>query len=271
MSDQVINEHSVITSAPALAAALRETDHIEAATWIGDLFPADALVPMYQVNNGSIDEEAAAAAHVVSETAERLRRLADAYAEWSTFDASAYFDLSERQAAQLVRVHERISTVYVTFQADLLLPSFRKAESFWVGRFCPIYHAAYLCSAQHPGLRGEEEPDAEIQFLSEIQPEMIARWRHLLQVLQHARTTLMNDIGFLSANGSQDERARWQYAWEQRPARCLAAALRPALSQVPTLSLAYEFPLPAYRQSGRRRRLQQHRERQRRNRRRGRS
>src|SRR4029079_18100240 len=83
------------------------------------------LVPMYQVPDGADGEEAVAAAHVVSAISERLRRLATAYAEWDTFDAPAYFDLSEAHSADMVRLVERVSTVHVVFFADLLLPSFQ--------------------------------------------------------------------------------------------------------------------------------------------------
>lgn len=271
MAERTTSERAVITSTSALAAVLRETDVVEPAASFESLLAADPLVPMYQIPCGRSEDEAAAAAHVVSETAERLRRLGDAYAEWAVFDASAYFDLSEAQTDRLVRVHERISTVYVVFYIDLLLPSFQQAEAFWVNSFFPVYQAAYQHNGEPRPVAENGGLDSEIYFMAEIQPEMIARWQHLIRVVQLARSILINDIGFLSTNGSQDERAHWQSVWQQDPARGLAAALRPALAEVPTLSLAYEFPLPAYRQSGRRRRLYLNRERQRRRRRGGRS
>lgn len=274
-------EYEYITSAPALAAALRETDVAEIATPLEHDFAAASLVPMYQVEAGSATDEAAHAAHMVSEIAERLRRLADAYEAWSSFDAPAYFDLSQAQTKRLVRVRERVSTVYVVFFADLLLPSFRRAEAFWATRFRPAYQAAYAGKrsadyadgAMHddaPPANGRFEAamDCEVRFLTEIQPQMIDYWEQLVLVIQRTRRELLDDIGFLSTNGSHEERARWHHAWQERPAPGLVPVLRPPLQKVPTLSLSFEFPLPTHRQSGRLRRLRLHRERQRRDRRR---
>lgn len=274
MPNQSEREFAHISSAPALAAALRETDVVENIAPLEHEFEATSLVPMYQVENGNVADEAAHAAHMVGEIAERLRRLADAYEAWNTFDAPAYFDLSKRQSERLVHVRERVSTVYVFFFADLLLPSFRRAESFWAERFCPIYQAAYLnasanlfqephTSSSHAasnGLHGDDA-DWEIRFLSETQPQMIEHWEQLVTVIRSARRELMDDIGFLSTNGSQEERARWLHVWQATPAPGLVPALRPPLRTIPTLSLSFEFPLPTHRQSGRLQRLRLHRDR----------
>lgn len=281
MPNRVQKEFEYITSAPALAAALRETDAVESATPLEHEFAATSLVPMYQVEESNATDEAAQAAHTISEIAERLRRLADAYEAWNTFDAPAYFDLSQTQSERLVRVSERVSTVYVVFFADLLLPSFRRAESFWANRFCPMYQAAYLhresngASPRNGGANAaasngnvDAATDYEVRFLSETQPQMLEYWEQLLAVIQRTRRKLLDDIGFLSTNGSQEERARWCHAWRKTPAPGLVPALRPPLRDIPTLSLSFEFPLPTHRQSGRLRRLRRHRERLSRDRRR---
>lgn len=247
----------VITSAPALAAALRVTDTIEEPAPLEQTFAADSLVPMYQIDTDGADAEAQSAAHVVSEIAERLRRLAAAYGEWTTFDAPAYFDLTAAQAARLVRISERVSTVYVIFFADLLLPAFRQAETFWADDFLPTYHIT------HP----QHDVDTwayAIYFQQHVQPKMVAYWHYLMDILQQTRSLLADDIGFLSTNCAPEERMRWRRAWERTPAAGLDMALQPALNNIPTLSLAFEFPLPTHRQSGRLRRLRRNRERRRR-------
>jgi hypothetical protein len=59
----------------------------------------------------------------------------------------------------------------------------------------------------------------------------------------------------LAAGGGSEERARWRWAWARPAALGVAPALLPALDDVPTLTLAVDFPLPAARQPGRLRRL----------------
>ena len=84
-----------------------------------------------------VNEEAQAAATIVGDVAERLRRLGTAYGEWKHFDAPAYFDIPQPQADLLLTVVERVSSVYVHFQMDLLLPSFGAAESYWANHCSP--------------------------------------------------------------------------------------------------------------------------------------
>jgi hypothetical protein len=72
---------------------------------------------------------------------------------------------------------------------------------------------------------------------------------------------LDNEIGFWATNGSSEEQARWRWAWSTDPAPGIHPHLLPALAQTPTLTLAVDFPLPTYRQPGRRRRLIERRER----------
>lgn len=147
-----------------MAAAIRET-HVRAwPTSSSENLRQHVLSSFYMIQAKSEDAEARAAAHLVSEVAERLRRLGDAYGEWNPFDASAYFDLTDAQTARLVHIEERVNTVHVAFFVDPLLPSFYKAESFWANHFFPAYHAA------HPGKdlfdensrRGDRNPNGLI-------------------------------------------------------------------------------------------------------------
>lgn len=77
---------------------------------------------------------------------------------------------------------------------------------------------------------------------------MSERWLHLLAVLQTAHEHLANDVGFLAANGSGEERSRSRSAWAAPLPLGLDASLLLPLAETPTLTLSIDFPLPAYRQ-----------------------
>ncbi len=242
-----LQQTTTIASVPALAAAIR-TLNVQPPLMASAFHAADPLVQMYQISPGA--GEAEAAAYVVSGIGERLRRLGDAYGEWDAFDAPAYFDLSVTQTAQLLRVSERVSTVHITFFADLLLPAFQQTVAAWMHEFQPVYQ------------RLTEEPVLAADFFQRIQPTLVSRWQHLNRVVTSARTILAADIGFLATNSAQEERERWRRWWQTAPAGRIDVALLPPLSTVPTLTLSFTLPLPAYRQPNRLRRLRRHRERQ---------
>lgn len=243
-----------LTSMPALATALRLMDTTRFQLADLALERPDALATMYRITNDlpTPEAEAEAAKRVLSEVTERMRRLDGAYGEWQLFDAPAYFDLTVDQAAQLVRVVERVSMVHVVFFADLLLPSFQSAASYWRQMYAPAYQA----------LRNQPEQGAQ-RFIQEIQPAMIAQWQRLLAVVEHARSLLNQDVGFWATNNAEEERTRWLRWWRQEPAPGLIPTLKPDLQQTPTLTLAFDFPLPARRQPGRLRRLRRNQQRRR--------
>jgi hypothetical protein len=216
----------------------------------------DGLVQMYRISSGqttTVGEEAQAAAHVLVAVADRLRRLSSAYGEWGRFDAEAYFDLSEAQATRLVRVVERVSTVHVTFFADLLLPAYQAAEVFWQESYRPQYRL--LRTQLRNGGAQQSLLDPVMAFADHCQPQMVDHWTRLIQTIEQTRRLLGDEVGFWAANGSAEERACWQWAWQQPPAPGVAPGLLPELPAIPTLTLAVDFPLPAYRQPGRLRRL----------------
>lgn len=215
-----------------------------------DLHTHDPLVPMYEVDGESPEEESVAAVRALEEISDRLRRLHAAYGEWAEFDAGAYFDLGLAQTRRLVHVSERVSRVHVTFFGDLLLPSFRRAEHYWYYGFCPAYRQMLH------GLRTATEPsDLVNAFTQQAQPQMIRLWNRLLEVVNKARAVIQQESAFLLAYLCEEERARWQHAWRQEPAGALALELRHDLRSLPTLTLSTEFPLPPSRQPGRLRRL----------------
>lgn len=241
-----------ITSAPALAAALRAPDSMQFALLQPPPYERNRLATMYQVRDGTPAEEAEATAYLVSAVAERLRRLTAAYGEWEQFDAPAYFDLPLLQTNQLVKVVERVRTVHVTFFIDPLLPTFCRATDFWAETFTPAY--AQMEQAAYNTER----------FYRQIQPTMMDHWRQLITVIRRARTILAEDVNFLATNGAQEERTRWRQWWRRPPVTGLDTLLTPPLAEIPTLTLTFDFALPAYRQPGRLRRLQRNQARRRR-------
>ena len=182
---------AAVNSIPALAAAMRTTGDDLFAPPPGKSLTSAALVPMYRVRNGSAASEAEDAVRLVEHAVDRLRRLADAYGAWQDFDAGAYFDLSERQVRHLVKVTERVSTVHVIFRTDLLLPTFRRAASYWTGQFVAA-HAAFLAGYGADAARAYDD-----DFLLETQPAMADHWQRLLALVEEVRGALADDPGFL--------------------------------------------------------------------------
>lgn len=233
----------VARSLPALGWQIR-TEAIPPADAGAQLQELERVVQAWRVPPGPAASEAAAAAHVVRHAAERLRRLAVAYGEWGAFDAAAYFDLTPAQCALTVDVTVRVTTVHVTFYADLLLPSFRRAAHFWATVYAP---------AQARGWGHLE--DAEHMAVT-LHPALVERRQAAVEVIQKSRRLLAGDIGFLAANGANEERLRWTLA--ERAANSANGSERWA---APTLTLTFDFPRPARQQPGRRRRLRRNRER----------
>lgn len=241
---------SLIRSVPALAAKIRQIDRCALPASSTQVFSTRTLAPAYRVQNHTGAKEAQTAVTVVAQVAERLRRMAKAYGEWKEFDISAFFDLWPEHARRLVALEERVSTVSVTFFADMLLPSFRRIEQYWAQEFFPAYQAAQSFA------RGTEDCSSfTAHFLEFEQPKMCAYLGKLMAVVFDARRELWNDISFMGATAGGDEKAHWQWAWRSSPPPGLDERLLPPLRQLPTLTLGVEFPLPAYRQPDRVRRL----------------
>lgn len=193
-----------------------------------------ALAPMYRLKPGSVAEEAHAAAQLVSEVAERLRRLPRAYGEWRTFEPGPYFDLSPAQVALLTRLVERAATVHVVFFLDALLPAFQAVQS---------------CAAQAALTTGSAEQDEMIYTT------LTAHWQHMLDVINIARHHLHHDINFLALNSASEEQERWIRTNRSEQTNFTIPWASLERSATPTLTLSIDFPLPAFRQPGRKRRL----------------
>ena len=193
---------------------------------------------MYRLVAGSVADEAHAAAQLVNEVGERMRRLAGAYGEWHLFEPGPYFDLSPAQVARLIHLSERVATVHAVFYVDPLLPAFQDT------------HALAVASLR-PALAGVDAGGVEA---------LVERWRRMVAVVDLARRHLSEDIAFLSLNAGIDEQERWA-----RLAPVVAERGTPWHASgrlaLPSLTLAVDFPLPAFRQPGRLRRLRRSRQR----------
>lgn len=221
-------------SIPALAAALRAWQTGAPVVSVAGVLPPRTLAPMYRLVAGAVDAEAQAAAQLTTEVAERLRRLKRAYGEWHTFEPDPYFDLTPAQVALLTRVTERVATVHVAFYVDALLPAFQETQHY-AARF-----AAHSGSTEHSDM---------------VYTTLASHWRRMLAVVDAVHRRLRHDIDFLALNAAAEEQERW--APVQRLAE--TSAEQPWCGQArhlfPSLTLSIEFPLPAHRQPGRKRRL----------------
>lgn len=212
-----------------------------------DFTPLQSLVQAYRVAGHDAQSEVTQATAVMRHLLDRLRRLPAAYGEWANFDAPAYFDLTLAQSALLVQIEEGVTVVHAMIHSDLLLPTVRNAWHTLYKVFSPA------CAAMH------NHPEASEWFFSQAQPAMIERWQQAVAVARSVRQQLAGDIGFWAANGADEERWRWRAAWREPALPGIDQALLPALADVPTLILEVDFPLPAYRQPGRLRRLRANR------------
>ncbi len=240
-------------SLPALAWTLRtppeQQPFAQAAAAVAALADLQSVVPAFRVQ-GAPERLPEAAAHVVRHVADRLHRLNAAYGQWQTFDAAAYFDLTESQTALLVQVVERVRLVHVTFHVDLLLPGFQHAVRTWATQYAPALGR----------LRSSDVEALELYRAAVASTEQA--WRVAVEQIQQTRRLLAGDIGYLAANGAAEERARWSVAGGGAP------SFLPPNAPLPTLTLTSDFPLPVARQPGRLRRLRRHRDRNTRHRRR---
>jgi hypothetical protein len=235
-------------SLPALALALAAPQQAPfAAALLGNaIAPLRSLVTAWRVTpvqgeSDPLHAEAHAAAHVVRHALDRMHRLKHAYGEWSDFDAGAYFDLTIPQAALLVEAVERLSAVHVTIRADLLLPSVARALRTW----CAVA----------PVLEGVTPVPGD--DLVRAHALMAADWARAAAAVAATRRLLAGEIDYMAANAADEERRLWLGGSAAAPAIALPSWLAgPNPAPVPTLTLAADFPLPMWKQPGRRRRLE---------------
>jgi|GEM_PF-1091838 len=264
-------------SLPALGALLRQAEKglrdarrsdqyemlLSAARTLGSMAPSyahpnaslfDRLAPMYEIQQGDSAREARSADHVIRQVTDRLYRLASAYGEWDEFDMEAYFDCTEEQAQRLIRIEEQEGTLQVIFFGDLLLPSYQTALAYFYDQWLPAY---YLLWDRLYGRRSLAKIDS--RFGNKVQPQMVAYWQQVTAIIQQTRAQLYDDIGFLTMSAGHEERERWRPYWTVSSTTGLSHLLQPDLEDVPTLTLAFTFPLPTAQQEGRQERLRRNR------------
>jgi hypothetical protein len=228
-----VQSTTAAVSIPALAAALSAWQMGAPVAPVDPALHVRTLAPMYRLPAGSPATEAHVAAQLTSEVAERLRRLRRAYGEWRAFEPGPYFDLTPAQVDLLTRVHERVATVHVVVFLDALLPAFQAIQSY---------------AARFPALAGSAEQS------DTVYATLAGHWERMLEVVHAARQHLHHDIGFLALNGAAEEHERWRTTLRSAAAGGAAWATQ-THRPFPSLTLSLEFPLPAYRQPGRKRRL----------------
>lgn len=219
---------------PALALALHRWRQRVSPPPVDEALKPPALAPMYRLSAGSVAEEARTAAQLTAEVAERMRRLTRAYGEWRVFEPGPYFDLTPRQVELLTHIVERVSTVHVVFHIDVLLPAFQAVQNY---------------AAQMAPNTGSVE---QIEMIHET---LLERWRRLLEVIDGARIHLAEDVNFLGLSGAREEQERWLPIEHVASLNGSADWLLAGRRTLPSLTLSIDFPLPAFRQPGRKRRL----------------
>lgn len=205
-----------------------------------------------------LEEEAQSAANMVRFALDRMHRLSAAYGEWTAFDAGAYFDLTAAQAALLVEVTEQQGAVHVRVYADLLLPRVQKALQSWA-EFERLQSAPGSNSAAQSAARSARADALVMRAAARAAHD----WLGAVAVVGATRRLLAGEVSYIAANAAHAERHRWQLAdgatRTAPPNRSVIQNLFQSSghegSSPPTLTLATEFPLPAWRQPGRRRRL----------------
>lgn len=205
------------------------------------------VVQAYRIaRNLAVDAEAEQAAHVVRHILDRLARLRGAYGEWRLFDAPAYFDLTPEQAQLLLEMGERVTVVHALFHVDLLLPSVQELLHFWVQM------------GATPNVRGAITTEEHERFAQQTRPELERRWARAVAVVSACRRLLTGDATWLAANAAEEERWRWRDAG----GKSVDLLGNVPITQIPSLALTIDFPLPTWKQPGRMRRLRRNRARQ---------
>lgn len=222
-------------SLPALVAGVLQSHTAwgvrSAAVW----FERTPLVPAYRVDDDlPAGDQQRQAAQAVSELAQKLERLSDAYSKWSAFEVGPYFDLYPLHAARFCRFEETQHTMRVRLYADLLLPAFRRAERYWVETFLPAYHAG----------AGGDDSAFRASLLTEVMPELAVRLDAAEHAIQGVLDLLSASVTVLNFLGGLEERIQHR----PRPGAHMAPLLPPALQRppraMPTLTLDAMLPRP---------------------------
>ncbi len=241
-----MNFNHYIRSIPALAAHLRNVPCTRVVSSSSLVCPMTELVPTYYpralasqsrtvTTLSSLNQEADTMVQVFRRLIDHLHRLVHAFAEWPEFDPGAFFDLYPHQANLLVDLKIQPHTTRIVFCGDLLIPRFQRAEAYFVNVFTPAYQAAFPRSTT-------SEPDSPAlhNFRTEVEPEMILRWQHLVTVAQRLNWHLQEELDFLVITYGEEELFTWRSVWQHPAARGLHPALCPAWESLTTFTLAVQ-------------------------------
>lgn len=235
-----------IRSIPALAAHLRSVHRMHTETSTARMCPAAGLVPAYHPDGlarcsrdgrslSALQGEAKAMVHIYRRLIDHLHRLPTAFREWQEFDPGAFFDLYPHQARLLVHLDRGTHATRVVFCGDLLMPSFQRAEIYFVDTFTPSYRAAF--ARQDPDDRARQ---ARHHFRTAVEPEMTRRWQYLTAVAQRVNWALQDDLDFMVVADGSEELFGWRPAWREPGAPGLHTSLCPAWETLTTFTLAVQ-------------------------------
>lgn len=231
------------TSLPALAAAILRSDRLWHVRSDGARFEAAGLTAAYNLDTGlPVEAQAERAAHLVADLARKLERLPDAFAWWPIFEPGAYFDLYSAQTHSFCRVEELRSLVRVRVYPDLLLPAFRRAESYFVTTFLPAYHAAASAAPEDAFARN---------LVDSAIPDMIDLFRDAELAVTGTLAHLADQLDVLVLLGGLEERIQHRPPPGTRLAPRLPIELQRLPREMPTLTLDAMFGGPERRPAGR--------------------
>lgn len=202
-------------------------EHLQPVQSAADLFEAADLVPAYVVPKWMPEnEEARWLANAVSVLADRLVRLEAVYGRWHPFEPDTYFDLRPPHAELMCEIEESGRFVHVRIYTDLLSPSFRAAERFFVRDFLPSLQSLPATAFPH-------RTRAALDLQDQLWPQLQAKLNRAQEVLSAAIEHLLscNRVDFLVTWGASEEARRFD-------GRGTVA---------PTLTLDFSFPIPASR------------------------
>lgn len=225
-------------SLPALASGILQSHRAWIVRSAAAAFERVPLVPAYQIDEDlDPDVQAARVAQAVGELAHKLGRLAEAYGRWSVFDPGAYFDLYVGHMPLFCRYEETRATVRVRLYCDLLLPTFRRAERYWVETFLPAYGAGSGEGEQAEGAFGAYLVD---EAIPELAARLDAAERGVQKVLDH----LSGSVEVLNYLGGLEERIQHRPIPSAGIAPGLPRSLQRLPRQMPTLTLDLMFSRP---------------------------
>jgi len=171
---------------------------------------------------------------------DRLSRLPRVWNEWEEFDPEAFFDLYPEQAEVLVDIRETRNRVRATFFADVLVPTFREAEIYWLEHVVPALHVAQPVLLGQGAQRMDPASETWANLVAyELAPEMEEHVYRAAQEIQSVRELLYEwgDVSFLTTAAGGRERRRLLQSSNGH----MSPRLKERLRLIPSLTLELTF------------------------------